>query len=175
MMERSPTSLADLLCDPEPVQPGIPATMTESELATLLGIGASRVRTLARDGIVVRSSRGRFDVRASLGRYLDQLRTRAARAGRPADGDDDLKAEKLRLTRAQATTAEQKARVAAGEMVAAADVQREWSGILRDLRAALLAVPSRFGASHSHFTPHDIAALDTEIKQTLEVLADGNS
>ena len=172
-MQHSITSLADLLGDPEPAQLGIPATMTESELAVLLGIGASRVRTLARDTIFVRASRGRFDVRASLSRYLDHLRTVAARIGRPSDDNDDLKAEKLRLVRAQATTAEQKARLAAGEMVAAADVQRDWSNILRDVRNAMLAVPSRCGAALPHFTGHDLTTITTEISTALESLSDG--
>ena len=165
--------LSDLLGDPEPVQPVI-LTMSESELATLLGIGASRVRTLARDGVIIRSGRGRFEVRASLTRYLDQLRSHAARAGRPSEGGDAYKAERTRLTRAQATTAVQKARLGAGEMVVAADVQREWTGILRDVRNALLAVPSRCGAALPHLTGHDVATIAAEISTALEALIDGN-
>ncbi|MGQ0565980.1 MAG: DNA packaging protein [Gemmobacter sp.] len=171
MMERSPTSLADLLGDPEPVQPGIPATMSESELATLMGIGASRVRTLARDGAIVRSARGRYDVRASLTRYLDQLRTHAARAGRPPEGGDDYKAERTRLAREQADASALKNAALRGEMVAAADVQREWAGILRDTRNALLAVPSRCGAALPHLTGHDVATITTEIGTALEGLS----
>ena len=42
------------------------------------------------------------------------------------------------------------------------------------VRAAMLAVPSRCGATLPHLTAHDIAELDREIRNALEGLADGN-
>ena len=155
-----------------PVPPVIPATMTESEIAAFLGLATSSVRTKTRDGILVRSGRARFDVAESLRRYLDQLRSQAARAGRPVA--DDLKEEKLRLATAQAVSMELKNAVSRGEMVKAVVVEREWVGILRDVRSTLLAVPSRVGAKLPHLTPHDVAELGVEIKSALEALANGH-
>lgn len=176
MMGHSATDLSDLL-GPEAEEPssiGIPATMGEADLATFLGISSSRLRTLARDGVVVRSSRGRYDVRASLSRYLDQLRTHAARAGRPTEAaGDDYKAERTRLAREQADASALKNAALRGEMVAASDVQREWAGILRDTRNALLAVPSRCGGALPHLTAHDVAMIGREIGAALEGLANG--
>ena len=158
--------------DLQPVAPVIPATMTESEIAAFLGLATSSVRTKTRDGILVRSGRGRFDVAQSLRKYLDQLRSQAARAGRPVA--DDLKKEKLRLATAQAESTELKNAVARGEMVKASDVQREWAGVLRDVRSSLLAVPSRIGAKLPHLTPHDVAEMGIEIQTALEALANGD-
>jgi phage terminase Nu1 subunit (DNA packaging protein) len=53
-------------------------------------------------------------------------------------------------------------------------VAREWQSVLRDVRAAVLAVPSRYGATMPHLGPNDIAALDREIRGALEGLADGS-
>lgn len=147
----------------------------ESELSALLGITRQRVAALARSGILKRTNPARFDMHDSVKRYCANLREKAGRAGRPALADGDpLKMEKLRLAKEQADALELKNAAARGEMVKADIVEREWSSILRDLRAALLAVPSRVGSRLPSLTAHDIAEIDAEIRATLEVLADGN-
>ncbi|ODT17499.1 MAG: hypothetical protein ABS35_25710 [Kaistia sp. SCN 65-12] len=150
--------------------------MSEIELAAWLGLMPARIRSLARDKIVVRSSRGRFDVAASTLGYCRHLSAHARTAGRPSlASTDELKAERLRLTRAQADAQELKAAAARREMVPAEEVSREWTSVLRDVRAAVLAVPSRFGAALPHLTANDVAALDIEIRAALEGLANDNA
>ena len=156
-----------------PVSPeGLPAQIKEAALAGLLGISSARVRTLARDGILVRVSPGTFDFSQSLRNYLARLRESAERAGRPSTGDE-LKQERTRLAREQADATALKNAALRGELVSRADTLREWQTVLRDVRAAMLAVPSRHAASQPHLTPHDIESLTTEIKRALEGLADG--
>ena len=170
MLTQSETSLDDLLNLDSGVP--IPGTMTEAEIATFLGIGTSRVRTLARDGHLVKVSRGRFDVRASLAAYLSRLRDGAVKGG--GQVPDDLKAEKLRLAKHQADKIEIQNAAARGELVRSADVEREWANVLRDVRSTMLAVPSRVGSKLAHLTAHDVAEIDREIKAALEGLANGN-
>ena len=161
----------------DPASEAIPGLATESEMARLLGITANRVRTLARDGMLHRPVRGRYDVRASLKTYIGDLRDKASRLGYAGGkhlGKSDLEAEKLRLARQQADKIEIQNAAARGELVKASDVERAWASALRDVRAAMLAVPSRCGATLPHLTAHDIAELDREIRNALEGLADGN-
>lgn len=161
----------------DPPSEAIPGLATESEMAQLLGITANRVRTLARDGMLHRPVRGRYDVRASLKTYIGDLRDKASRLGYAGGkhlGKSDLEAEKLRLARQQADKIEIQNAAARGELVKASDVERAWAAVLRDVRAAMLAVPSRCGATLPHLTAHDIAELDREIRSALEGLADGN-
>ena len=161
----------------DPASEAIPGLATESEMAQLLGITANRVRTLARDGMLHRPVRGRYDVRASLKTYIGDLRDKASRLGYAGGkhlGKSDLEAEKLRLARQQADKIEIQNAAARGELVKASDVERAWASALRDVRAAMLAVPSRCGATLPHLTAHDIAELDREIRNALEGLADGN-
>lgn len=176
MMGRSTSDLSDLLADAQigPIASGIPATMSEAQISDFLGLASSRIRTLARDGVFVRSGRGQFDVAASVKRYVARLQEGAARAGRPAEGGDDLKAEKLRLTRAQADKEETRVKRESGDLVESGEVTRQWAAILLDVRNALLAVPSRCGAVLPHLTATDTATLDREIRKVLEGLADGN-
>jgi len=161
----------------DPASEAIPGLATESEMAQLLGITANRVRTLARDGMLHRPVRGRYDVRASLKTYIGDLRNKASRLGYAGGkhlGKPDLEAEKLRLARQQADKIEIQNAAARGELVKSSEVERAWAAVLRDVRAAMLAVPSRCGATLPHLTAHDIAELDREIRNALEGLADGN-
>jgi hypothetical protein len=63
-----------------------------------------------------------------------------------------------RLAAAQADVAEIKAAKMRGELVAAAEVESEWSGVLRTVRAGMLAVPSRVSQRLPHLTA-DASAL----------------
>ena len=65
--------------------------------------------------------------------------------------------ERGRLAAAQADIAETKAAKLRGSLVDAAEVEAEWSGVLRTVRAGMLAVPSRVSQRLPHLTAHDVA------------------
>jgi phage terminase Nu1 subunit (DNA packaging protein) len=75
-----------------------------------------------------------------------------------------------RLAAAQANLAEIKAAKLRGELVEAATVEAEWTGMLRTVRAGMLAVPSRCAARLPHLSTHDIVELDAEIRSALAEL-----
>lgn len=179
--KRESTPAAPEVAGTENPAPGaaqsVPAIANESEMALLVGLTANRVRTLARDGMMIRAGRGQYDVRASLLTYIEDLRSKAARMGpgaKSAPLNSDLNAEKLRLAKQQADKIELQNAAARTELVKTSDVERAWAAVLRDVRATLLAVPSRCGASLPHLTAHDVAELDREIRNAMEGLADGN-
>lgn len=159
-----------------PTEPELPSTVHESTLAALLGVNRSRIAQLVRDGVLTRAGRARFDLHESVRAYTANLRYKSSPMGkgRPSSTNPDLEAEKLRLTRAQADEREAKVAAARGELVSANEVERAWAGVLKDVRASMLAVPSRCGATLPHLSAHDIATLDAEIRHALEGLADGN-
>jgi terminase small subunit / prophage DNA-packing protein len=53
------------------------------------------------------------------------------------------------------------------ELVPATEVEAEWSGVLRTVRAGILAVPSRVQQRLPHLTPHDVAEIDAEVRAAL--------
>jgi integrase len=65
------------------------------------------------------------------------------KAGPRAKPLADATAARARLAARQADLAEIKARKLAGELVEAAEVEATWSGVLRTVRAGVLAIPSR--------------------------------
>lgn len=163
--------LSDLLGeDPQPVN-----SIHEREFAALVGITRQAVGDHVRSGVLSRVAPARFDMADSVKRYCAHLREHAARAGRPSEGGDALKRARTKLAEEQAALAAIKAEQARGELVSADAVAREWQTVLRDVRAAVLAVPSRFGAASPHLSASDVAALDREVRAALEGLADGSA
>lgn len=164
---------------PPEALPALPATqpyeLDERGMAALFSLSLSQVRTKAREGVFVRSGRGRYDVEKSVQLYVVRLRESASRAGRPAtDANDELKQERTRLAREQADATALKNAQLRSELVPVAETLRAWQVVLRDVRAGMLAVPSRYAASQPHLTAHDIEALTAEIKHALEGIADAN-
>lgn len=162
----------DTLLETSPTEHGEiwPQTASTASLAALLGVTTRTVTELAQKGVISRAGRGVFPVAESVRGYVAHLREQAA--GRT--DSTSLTAERTRLAREQADKVSLANAVARGEMLPARQVQSEWASILRDVRAGLLAVPSRCGATLAHLTAHDVATIDSEIRTALEALADGD-
>lgn len=143
-------------------------TLTAAELGEWLGLTANRVHALGRDGVLPRTAEKSYPLQASVAAYCDHARTLAK--GKQADAE--LAAEKLRLASANARKVELQNLRAEGQLVPAVDVERAWADVLRTLRAAFLALPSRAAAKLGHLTPHDLAALDAEVRDVLMELAE---
>jgi len=141
-------------------------TLSAEELAALLGVSERTIRDLSKRGHVSKAKRGRYHLAASVTAYCGHLRGIAAGRG----GDEHvatLTTERARLAREQADAAALKNAVIRGTMVAAADVEREWSDVLRTVRAGMLAVPSRVQQRLPHLGNTDVAAIDREVREVL--------
>jgi phage terminase Nu1 subunit (DNA packaging protein) len=79
--------------------------------------------------------------------------------------------QRARLASAQADLAELKAAEKWGELLDAAKVQHKWGGVLRAVRASVLAVPSRVGARLPHLDATDLDAIDREVRAALTEIA----
>lgn len=141
-------------------------------MGRVLGITARQVRNLADRGVLPREGDDRYPVETVVQKYCSYLRAAAqARGGDSAAAAAD---ERARLSRARAQLAEAKNGVILGELVKADEVQSTWSGIVRTVRAAMLAVPSRVASRVPDLTPHHVREIDAEIRAALTELADDN-
>jgi phage terminase Nu1 subunit (DNA packaging protein) len=136
-------------------------------LADWLACTVKSVAELAARGVIERTGRGRYPLKPSVRRYAEHMRKTVT--GR---GEGTASEARGRLVRAQAALAVLKARRLAGELIAAADVQSQWVSVMFSVRARLLAAPSRVQQARPHLTAGDIEALDREIREALEELAD---
>jgi len=162
----SEPSIEDLLGGPEDRI----ETISEAELADLLGLTSRQIRNLAADGVAKKAGPARYELRASVRAYAESLREKASRGRAKAD-DPELRAERLRLAIAQAEKVELSNAKTRGELLLAQEVVSAWAGVLREVRAAMLAIPSRVNQSLPHLTVHDLNTLDRTIRDTLELTA----
>jgi terminase small subunit / prophage DNA-packing protein len=142
-----------------------------AELARLWGVSDRTVREVTKAGIAVRVGRGRYARDASTRRYCEHLRKAAAQRGDPTSLED-LRAAKLRLATEQADKLAIANARERGELLAASEVEREWSDILRMVSAGMLTVPARVGARLPDLGRHDIGVIDEEIRERLTELGE---
>src|SRR5262245_43548942 len=85
-------------------------------LSRWLGVSQTIVRELARKGIVARAGRGKYDLEQSVRNVVSDMRQTISHKG---DGEslESVRAERIRLTRAQAQAQEVKNQVLRGELV----------------------------------------------------------
>lgn len=119
---------------------GLEGRLSEADLAEFWGVSSRMVRKLGSDGTIEKFPGNRFDLRAATRAYIQRLIKVAEKRG---TADPELRAEKLRLTREQADAAGLKNAAARGELLEASAVEKTWASILTDIRAAMLAIPSR--------------------------------
>ena len=74
---------------------------------------------------------------------------------------------KIRLAKTNAEKAEPPNAKARSELIPAVEVEREWAAVLRSVRAAMLALPSRVAQRLGHPSPHDVAEIDREVRDAL--------
>jgi len=144
----------------------IPVVMNRPDLCRFLGIPESRAHHLVHSG-----KRGQYDVAASVRAVVADLSERAARQPVTPEITDAKKrvavasAEKLEIQNARAR----------GDLLDATAVAREWASVLRDVRAAVLAAPSRIGSRLPHLSAHDVGEIARELSAALADLAEGKA
>lgn len=143
--------------------------ISEAELADLLGITSRRIRDLTSDGIFPRRGAARYGRREAVRSYAAWLRKQAS--GK-APANPELQAERLRFERERADKLAAQNAATRRDLLPASEVARTWSATLRDLRASMLAIPSRVGARLPHLTAHDLSEIDREIRDALAESAD---
>jgi phage terminase Nu1 subunit (DNA packaging protein) len=149
---------------PPPLPVADHQTASTDELGDLLGITSRAVTELGRRGVLQRHAVGIWPVRDSVRAYCAHLREQAA--GRA--GSTTLTAERVRVAREQADALEMKNAIQRREMLPAREVESAWGEVLRGVRAAMLALPSRIQERLPHLTRHDTSEIDHEVRAALE-------
>lgn len=154
---------------PDPNRPD--RRVSTAYLAQVLGVSEQAVSVLGRRGVLARAPEGGWPVRASIARYCAHLRDAAAARGAGGGAGSGLAAERLRHTREKADQVELANARTRGELVAVAEVEREWAAVLTALRARLLAVPSRVASRLGILTQNDVLCIEKEIRDALTELS----
>lgn len=140
-----------------------------ADLCELLGISPAMLSELKKRGIAVHYGRDAFDLAQTVNAYVTHLRGTASGRG----GEEQitsLTAERARLAREQADAQAMKNGKLRGELVEAVEVERQWSDILRQVRARILSVSPRL-RQVLDLSAADADAVDRELRNALSELA----
>lgn len=146
--------------------------ISAASLRDMLKLSQPALDALRERGIAVRLSSGTYALEATVSAYVVHLRGVASGRGGEAEVAG-LSVERARLAKEQADAAALKNAVTRGEMVAAADVEREWSDVLRQVRARILAVPSRLRQTMT-LAAVEVDTIDRELRDALTELGHGD-
>lgn len=145
--------------------------ITRGKLAALIGVSERQVTELAKQKIVVRAARGKYQTEASVAAYCEHLRgTAAGRGGK--SHVESLAEERARLAREQADGMALKNALLRAETLDRREVEAAWSGILGSVRSGMLAVTPRVQQQVPGLTAADAAVIDREIREALKGLGE---
>ena len=136
-------------------------------LADWLGVSDRTVRELADKGHVVRSDRGKYDLKASIARYTLHLREVAANRSGDAENSIELTAERALLAREQREGYRIRNEKERQSLVSVVEVTARWSDIVSTAISRLYGVPALVQERLPHLTTSDIGKLDAEIRKGL--------
>lgn len=151
------------------------AALTAAEFGEIIGVSERRVRELRDQKVIADNGSGRYVLGEAARSYCAHIRPasgQAAAGSGGASGLGDLTLERARLTAAQADLAEMKRAEMAGDLLAAADVERVWGDHIRRVRSSILAVPSRIRQVLGHIGDMETRVIDRELREALAALGE---
>lgn len=147
-------------------------TYPASFYAKLFNLTDRRVQQLAKDGIIPKSSRGKYPLVGAIKGYVTFLQERALSSGEAPAGD--LQTEKIRLTKANADKTELEVEVLKGTLIPAERVEQVVGDMISSFRAKILSIPTK--SAHALIGLTDLtevqSALEIPLYEALEELAD---
>ena len=108
-------------------------------IAKLLKLTERRVQQLAKDDIIPKAERGKYDLISSVHGYIDFLK---AKAGGDFTAEDVIK-NKNKLMKAKAEIAEIEKMKATGELIPKEEVKRTWLELVLKVKQKLLSIPNK--------------------------------
>lgn len=114
-------------------------------IAKLLMLSERRVQQLTAEGVIPKAERGRYELAPAVQGYIRYLQDRSVGAGHV--GPIDYQAEKARLTKAQADTAEIELAKARADVVGIKLIERNLSNLFAEIRSNIRNIPDRVVSS----------------------------
>lgn len=148
-------------------------TYPVAAIAKLLMLSDRRVQQLTKEGVIPKAERGRYELAPSVQGYIRFLQERSLRSD---TSPIDYHAEKARLTKAQADTAEIELAKARADVVSVAQIERNLAGLFAQVQTNIRNVPDRVVSALIGMTDEREfkAVLLREIDQVLTALAESD-
>ena len=108
-------------------------------IAKLLKLSERRIQQLAKEGVIPKAERGKYDLIGSVQGYIDYLK---AKVGGEFTAEEVLK-NKNKLLKAKAELAEKDKMKASGELIPKEEVKRTWLELVQKVKQKLLSIPNK--------------------------------
>ena len=108
-------------------------------IAKLLKLSERRIQQLAKEGVIPKAERGKYDLIGSVQGYIDYLK---AKVGGEFTAEEVLK-NKNKLLKAKAELAEIDKMKASGELIPKEEVKRTWLELVQKVKQKLLSIPNK--------------------------------
>ena len=136
-------------------------------IAKLFNLTERRVQQLAKDTIIPKPEKGKYDLVGCVRGYIKYLQERAVgKEVIPVDAH----LERTRLLKAQADKAELEVKTLLGTLVAAEEVEIIWSGLIARFRSRMLAIPTR--AAHALLSLKEFHDMEQHLKEMIHSALD---
>lgn len=148
-------------------------TYPVATIADLLMVSERRVQQLAKEGVIPKAERGRYELAPTVQGYIRYLQERSVHSDATTI---DYAAEKARLTKAQADLAEIEVAKARDEVVGVAQLEKNLASLFAEVQINLRNIPGRVVSSLVGVKDERAikARLTKEIDQVLQALADAS-
>jgi phage terminase Nu1 subunit (DNA packaging protein) len=135
-------------------------------LADWCGISTRHVAQLAAEGVLVKVSRGRFDLQQSVTKYMADLREKAA-------GRSDIAAAAITLKQANARLAQLRYDKEANKLIEVVLLHQLWDPLVRGFVRFVMSIPGTFAFEVGTLMPTDKQILEKICRTGLDDLALG--
>lgn len=142
---------------------------TTKEISEILGFTDRRIRQLENEGSLVKVGRNKFDLPASIQRYIEVTKEQSE-----SEEDMDYNKEKTLLTRANRKKAEMELKILQGDVHKSEDVENVMNDMLTSFRAQVLVIPGKAASQVLGLTELEVIKdiLKEMIHETLQELSD---
>lgn len=132
--------------------------VSTQKISEILGLSDRRIRQLANEGMLVRIGHGKFDLPASIQRYVEVLKEQ-----NQTDDEVNYQKERALLTKANRQKAELELKIMRGEVHRSEDVESVMNDMLSSFRAQMLVIPGKLAPQLISIT--DVEEIKSIIKR----------
>ena len=138
------------------------ATVSLDTICRLLDLTPQRINQLAKEGVIPKLERGKYELVPVVRAYIQFLRMGNLKRDLP---EDDYTTHRMRLTRAKADIMEMEKAQMEEKLIPASDIETAWIEATTNMRAKLLSLPTK--AAAEVFSAESISEVKNLLKEQI--------
>lgn len=137
-------------------------TVPLDTICKLLDLTPQRINQLAKEGVIPKLERGKYELVPVVRAYVQYLRMGNLKRDLP---EDDYTTHRMRLTRARADIMEMEKAQMEEKLIPAADIEQAWVEAVTNMRAKMLSLPTK--AASEVFSAESLQEVKIVLKEQI--------